>query len=263
MESLSTYILYFFMYSFFGWVSETIYCSIGGMKFVNRGFLNGPICPIYGFGALFVLLMLKNYSDNVNILFIYGVIVTSILEYVTSIALEKIFHAKWWDYSKKPFNICGRICLKNSIIFGVMAVVLTKIIHPQIKKIISLIPKRVVFYLAIILIIWILAEVITTLISLNKLSKKLKGLGEVRLQLEKINIKLEKFDNQEITRIVDEMKNDDNHQKILEEVINKIHYIKSKTKIQRRIIKAFPNLEHKKHHNQLQELKKILKNNSK
>lgn len=106
-------ILYFFIYAFLGWVSECIYCSIGHKKIINRGFLNGPVCPIYGFGALIVIFFLKRYENNVLELFLYGIIVTSILEYITGYLLEMIFNTTWWDYSRKKFNIKGRVCLKT------------------------------------------------------------------------------------------------------------------------------------------------------
>ena len=112
---LIEWILYFFIYSFLGWVCECIYCGVPAKKFINRGFLAGPYCPIYGCGALAVIYTLTPFSDNVVILFGMGVIVTSALEYITSYMMEKLFHTKWWDYSKHPFNIHGRICLKNSV----------------------------------------------------------------------------------------------------------------------------------------------------
>lgn len=264
MENLCTYIVYFFIYSFLGWVCETIYCSIGGQKFVNRGFLNGPICPIYGFGALFVVLMLREYSDNTIMLFICAMIGTSILEYFSSVGLEKIFHAKWWDYSKKICNINGRICLKNSFLFGVMGVLLTKVIHPIITDLVSLIPIKATYCISIILILWIITELTTTINSLNKLGKKLEGLGQVKTELEKIDVTLEKYDNEELIKIINELRNNDNNIKIkLEEISYKISQIKSKNKIQRRLFNAFPNMKHKKHHEQLQHLKELLKDKTK
>lgn len=264
MKNLCTYIMYFFIYSFFGWVCETVYCSVGGRKFVNRGFLNGPICPIYGFGALFVVLVLRSYSNNIYILFIYAMIGTSILEYFSSVGLEKIFHAKWWDYSCKFFNLHGRICLKNSILFGLMGVLLTKVIHPRIRDLVSLIPGKVIYYIAIILILWMITELITTISSLNKLGKKLEGLGQVKTELEKIDIRLDKYDSEELRRIINELRNNDNRLKNkLEEISYKISQIKSKNKIQKRLFNAFPNMKHKKHHEQLQHLKELLREKTK
>ena len=107
---------YFFIYGFLGWCCEVIYAAIIDGKFVNRGFLNGPICPIYGFGVLFVLTLLEPIRENFLFLFIGSVILTSVLEFITGFLLEKVFKMKWWDYSNERFNIHGYICLKFSII---------------------------------------------------------------------------------------------------------------------------------------------------
>ncbi|MFQ7539298.1 MAG: putative ABC transporter permease [Clostridium sp.] len=106
-------ILYFFLYSFFGWLCECIYCSIPAHTFINRGFLAGPYCPIYGCGALAVLHILDPFGYSIPLMFVMGIVVTSALEYVTSWGMEVLFHTKWWDYSSYPFNIHGRVCLKT------------------------------------------------------------------------------------------------------------------------------------------------------
>ena len=93
--------LLFLCYSFLGWACETVYCSIGKRKFVNRGFLNGPLCPVYGFGALAVLYFLRPVSDNIPLLFVSGMVLTSVIEYITGYLLEKLFATKWWDYSSR------------------------------------------------------------------------------------------------------------------------------------------------------------------
>ena len=123
-------ILLFFIYSFLGWVCETVYCSIGGRRFVNRGFLNGPLCPVYGFGALIVVWAMQPFYKSVLLTFVAGVVLTSILEYITGWLLETLFHLKLWDYSERFLNINGRVCLKNSLMFGILAVVTVFYIHP-------------------------------------------------------------------------------------------------------------------------------------
>ena len=128
--SLSYIFLIFLIYSVIGWISEVIYCSILQHKLVNRGFLHGPICPVYGFGGLLVVFFLEPFAGNIFYLFFMASIVTSVLEYATSWVLETIFATKWWDYSDLRFNIHGRICLLNSLLFGLMSVVGVKIMHP-------------------------------------------------------------------------------------------------------------------------------------
>ena len=125
-------ILLFFCYSFLGWCCECVYCSIPAKKFINRGFLEGPYCPIYGVGALLVISLLLPYKQHPVTLFIAGTILVTTLEYITSWLMEIMFHTRWWDYSNYRFNINGRVCLLNAILFGIMALVVCYGIHPVI-----------------------------------------------------------------------------------------------------------------------------------
>lgn len=131
---------WFFIYSFLGWVWETGYVSVKHGKFVNRGFVSGPFCTIYGFGALSVYLILKPVSDNLFLLYVGGVIVATALEYVTAVLMESIFHTSWWDYSDQKYNFQGRICLGVSLGWGVFTVALFRIIHPVVESIVALYP---------------------------------------------------------------------------------------------------------------------------
>jgi len=138
--SFSSLVLYFTAYSFIGWFIETVYCSIPARKFVYRGFLMGPVCPIYGFGALLVLLILSPFSYQPLLVFFLGLIITSALEYLASVLLEKLFKKFWWDYSTKKFNINGRVCLQTSLTWGALSVVLIYVIHPAISAVFASIP---------------------------------------------------------------------------------------------------------------------------
>ena len=124
MYQIAYYFMLLMIYSFIGWVYESVLCSITQKTLVNRGFLNGPICPIYGFGALSVILLLKDIQHNLIALFLASMVVTGVLEYLTSYLLEHFFHAKWWDYSDQPFQIEGRVCLLGVTVFGLMSVLL-------------------------------------------------------------------------------------------------------------------------------------------
>ena len=132
MKALSFYqiFLLFIFYSFVGWICEVAYCSISQRRFVNRGFLYGPICPIYGCGAIIIFSFLMPLSDNLILLFFASMILTTILEYFTSWVMEKLFATKWWDYSNYKFNIHGRVCLLNSVLFGIMGIVAVHFVHP-------------------------------------------------------------------------------------------------------------------------------------
>ena len=129
---------WFFIYSFAGWLWESAFVSVKEKKIVNRGFVTGPVCTIYGFGAVIVYLILKPVSDNIFLLYLGGVIVPTILEYVTAVLMETIFHTSWWDYSKNKFNFQGRICLGVSLGWGVFSVILFYVLHPFVEKIVSL-----------------------------------------------------------------------------------------------------------------------------
>ena len=115
--------LVFIICSFVGYFLEVLWIYIGTKKIVNRGFLSGPVIPIYGIGALLILFCLLRYYDDPVVVFVFGIIITSCLEYFTSFILEKIFHNKWWDYSNKRYNLNGRICLRNSFAFGVLLLI--------------------------------------------------------------------------------------------------------------------------------------------
>ena len=137
-EKLSTkekIILYFIIYSFIGWCLETIYAYMVFGHFVKRGFLYGPICPIYGFGAIILIFNLKNTKKDNNISkFLVSMISFSIFEYIASFFLEIVFHQRWWDYTNEFMNIQGRICLMFSLLWGIIGVLFINVIHPFVKK---------------------------------------------------------------------------------------------------------------------------------
>ena len=136
--TFSQYVLCFFIYAFLGYVCEVIYCSIGQRKLVNRGYLYSPICPIYGYGAvlvIFAMTPIKNLGTwYFPLVFLAGTILVTILEYLTSYFMEKLFHMRWWDYSRYKFQINGRVCLLNSTLFGLLIMVVMYVIQPFIEK---------------------------------------------------------------------------------------------------------------------------------
>ena len=166
--------LLFMIYSFLGWCTEVICKSIEYKRFINRGFLMGPYCPIYGYGAIVMVVLLKDFSHNVFLLFIMSMLVCSILEYLTSFVMEKLFCARWWDYSNKKFNINGRVCLRNSLCFGLLAILLVYFINPFILDILNEINPTVINILTfILLVIFILDNVISYTI-INSFSSTVK-----------------------------------------------------------------------------------------
>ncbi len=133
-NKLQNFVLYFYIYSFLGWIIDVLICLINDGVFQNRGFLYEPICPMYGFAALLLLVTLHSTEKNDIKDFINAVIICTIFEYMTSLILEIIFHIRWWDYSKEFFNIRGRICLEASIFWGILSILFIREIHPFIKK---------------------------------------------------------------------------------------------------------------------------------
>lgn len=135
--TLSQIFLYFFFYSFLGWLWETIYCSIQEKKFQYRGFLVGPYCPIYGTGVLILLYFLTPLKDEIPVLFIVAFLVMSAIEYSVSYVLEKLFHTRWWDYSNEKFNIDGRVALKSSLFWATMSIVIVYFIQPPVHDMVG------------------------------------------------------------------------------------------------------------------------------
>ena len=160
--------LIFYLSSFIGYIIEVLWCFLASKRFVNRGFLCGPVIPIYGFGALLILFCLLRYYEDPVVIFVFGVIITSALEYFVSFLLEKIFHNKWWDYSNKKYNINGRICLQNSLAFGVLSLIIIYVVTPGYYFLFSLIDFKVWMILAIIFtVIFVLDVIYSVIIAYN------------------------------------------------------------------------------------------------
>lgn len=159
---LSKIFINFLVYSFMGYIMEIIICSIKYKKLVNRGFLFGPICPIYGVGALLICWGLGRYESNPVLVFVLGMIITSTVEYYTSYIFEKIFHNKWWDYSDRPDNINGRICLGNCLGFGVGSILIIFVFQPTILYFMSFIPDKFILIFATIAFVLLIADLISS-----------------------------------------------------------------------------------------------------
>lgn len=174
-------LLYFIVYSFFGWIIESVFKSIIQRKFVNSGFLYGPFCPIYGFGAIIMLLFLEPFKQNIILLFCVAFFVLSIWEYIVGCFLEKKFNTKYWDYTDNFLNIKGRVCLQNSIFWGILGVVFVIFIHPFTARYIEGLNDQAVIYLDIILSSVLLIDTSITIINMKSFDstlEKIKELGE-------------------------------------------------------------------------------------
>lgn len=176
---------YFVVYSFLGWCLEVVFCTVNTGKWVNRGFLNGPVCPIYGFGMVIVLSVLIPLADNPFLLFAGSFFLTSLLELATGWVLKTMFHTTWWDYSRQPFNLGGYICLKFSLAWGLGGMAAVRILHPPVEAFIDWIPKPIGVCLLVLILLLFVADLIVTLRTLIGLNRDLGELERIAAALHK------------------------------------------------------------------------------
>lgn len=156
---LVQWILFFFLYCFAGWLWECFYVSAKEKKWVNRGFLNGPFLPIYGFGAVIVLMITLPFQESIVGIFLAGMAGATVLEYATGYVMERLFLVKYWDYSEQPFNLDGYICLGCSLGWGVFSVLLVKLIHYNLAKLVLGIPYTIALVISILMLIYFVVDV--------------------------------------------------------------------------------------------------------
>ncbi len=175
---LDSLIITFLVFSIIGYISEVIYCSVGQRHLVNRGFLYGPYLPIYGFGGMVVKICLVPLSEYPVLVFLMGMILTSIIEYIGSWGLEKLFDIKLWDYSRKFMNIHGRVCLLNSTLFGVMGLACVYFAEPRLNVLIAKIPDAVRHYAAEFIILMLAVDTTLSVVKMNAFKNALKEARE-------------------------------------------------------------------------------------
>ena len=168
LRGTEKYFILFIVYSFLGWAVETIRCSIREKKFVDRGFLLGPVIPIYGTGAILITRFLTRFYDDPIVMFIMAMVLCGLLEYFTSLIMEKIFKARWWDYSDRKFNINGRVCLDNLVLFGILGLIIIYGLNTIIVPIITNFSDKTMHILTIVFGVIILTD---TCISFNVVTK--------------------------------------------------------------------------------------------
>ncbi len=205
-------ITYFIIYSFLGWVMESILRSICERKIINTGFLRGPFCPIYGIGATIMFLFLEGFEDKPILLFGIAIILLTAWEYAVGVLLESLFHTKYWDYSNHKFNFQGRICLTNSICWGILGVLFVKYIHPFVQGIIAKIDINLLNYIVAILFTIFIVDTITSIIHVKNMKATLEKIEninkEIKEKLKEIKkIKEEKVINTEsIQKMIEVLK---------------------------------------------------------
>lgn len=179
------------IYSFLGWFMEVCVSLWNKHKFINRGFLIGPYCPIYGWGCLAIIIIVGQNTSDILSVFLKSILICSLLEYFTSYFMEKIYNVRWWDYSSKKFNINGRICLETMIPFGLLASLIIYVLHPAVIKLVNLLsPESLVIIASILFVIYIIDNIVSTYI-LFKIKGKIKS--ERKDNTEKIKQYIEKW----------------------------------------------------------------------
>lgn len=216
LEQIKIYFLLFIIYSIMGWIMEVLCSLFYRKKFVNRGFLIGPYCPIYGSGAILITLLLKKYFNDPITLFIMAILLCGVLEYLTSYGMEKIFHLRWWDYSKKKFNLNGRVCLDTIIPFGILGVIIMYATNPFfLDKLNGLSEQTLNIIVYSVLIIYVIDNIIS-LITISGIRKT--------------------------TASVSEENKEDNTEEITKKV-REILLGKQKAFTQKRLVNAYPKLQ--------------------
>lgn len=181
---------YFFVYGVLGWCVEVAFAAVKEGRFVNRGFLNGPICPIYGVGVTVVVYFLTPYKDNLILLYALSTVLVTVLEGLTGYLMDKIFHHKWWDYTNQPLNIGGYVCLIFSLVWGVACVLIVRVIHPVIHKILTFIPHTLGLVMLAVLEICIFVDLYVTAAGILKLNHQLEAMAKIAAELHEISDKL-------------------------------------------------------------------------
>ena len=219
MKTVVIYIV-FWLYSFLGWLMETTLVSLQSKKFINRGFFMGPYCPIYGTGGV-LLLVLSPYKDSPFLVFILSIVICSVIEYLTSYILEMIYKVRWWDYSNRMFNLNGRVCLFNSICFGLLGMLMVSFLNPVFLNIITSLNNTALIIIALTILIITLIDMSITFSIMFDIRKTIINLKE-----------------KTITSIF--KKNQDNTEEVSKRVKN---ILKEKGFIHKHLSNAFSNLK--------------------
>ena len=253
MTELYYFALSFFVYGFLGWCTEVAYAAAKQGKFVNRGFLNGPICPVYGIGVGVVVQFLTPVENNLVLLYISSTILVTVIEGITGFLLEKIFHNKWWDYSEQPLNIGGYVCVLFSLIWGVFCVLIVKIIHPLIYKVLTMIPLVLGIVVMACLAVGLLADLYVTASGILKMNRRLEAMEKIAAELKELS---DKVGENIYENVMEGMEFREEKKARIEELKAKYEEMaENRTKVGERLVKAFPKMQVGQHKEIFEELR--------
>ncbi len=278
-------LLYFFLYSFLGWCTEVAYATVKERRFVNRGFLGGPWCPIYGVGVSAVVTLLDGFQDSLLFLYLSSFVLVTLIEGMTGFIMDKIFHHKWWDYTGLPFNIGGYVCLPFSIAWGAACLVIVKGVHPLVERLVGLLPEAAGLALICVLTAGLAADLAVTTAGILKLNRRLDMLERIGAELREIsdrmgaNIHENVMDAMERAEVLENMAQarKERLDAISGEAKERLDLLSEETRerydmlrqryaeltgatlqASRRLVRAFPRMESRRHKELLEELKRKL-----
>ena len=261
-------VLLFFVYACMGWCAEVAFAACKHGRFVNRGFLNGPVCPIYGFGMVIVAVLLQPLQGSLALLFLGSFVLTTLLELVTGIVLEKLFHTRWWDYSRVPLNIGGYVCLLFSLIWGTACVAVLKWVHTPIYAVVHRIPDTMLYITDAALCVVIAADLEATLLSIRKLTDRLTRLTAVAKDMRMLSDEMGESiaehtiaakERYETGRDFAEQKKAALEQRLYELRAHRDALLRETHFGHRRLLEAFPNMRSLRHGEALNHLRKSLR----
>lgn len=273
--SVVYWVTFFFLYCLLGWIWESVYVSVRKRRWVNRGFLNGPCLPIYGFGAILVLFLTMPVCDNPLLVFLFGMLGATVLEYITGYVMEKLFEVKYWDYSDEKYNLKGYICLKCSIGWGFFSVMLVQIIHKPIEWLFFHIPETMLMVFDVVFLFLFSADVCYSTIEALDLKKILQNRVSVKQRLQNMQERLDAlvlsaetngFQEKLHERLMSRVKDTENEiARIRKEMEKQMElfeqYMEKRRKRAVRILKRNPGSISKHHKLSFEQIKEYLENN--
>lgn len=252
--TFSQFVLLFMFYSIIGWICESIWCSVGERKFINRGFLSGPWCPIYGFGAIIILILTIPFEDKPLLVFFSAIISTSLLEYFTGWLLEALFKTRWWDYSHRRFQIKGRVCLGNSIIFGILGLFAVYLFQPAFDAALSKIMLEYQRIISSAIVLIFLFDLLKTLAATTNLQERLSGLRSALAVMDEYD----RHDGNNISNSIQRLREIYANQPDNVAAKELITSVEAKSKSERgikRLVNAFPTLKPRDYTSEFEALK--------
>lgn len=189
--TMTQWLFFFYFYCFFGWVFESTFVSVKSRKFVNRGFMRGPFLPIYGSGAIMMLVVSMPFQDNLVLTYLAGCVGATALEFVTGVAMESLFKVRYWDYSNQKFNYKGHICLSSTVAWGFLTIFMTEVLHKGVEKLIFAVPYVILTCVTAVVTVYIIMDFTLSFKAALDLRDMLIGLDRARAELLRIQKRLD------------------------------------------------------------------------